>query len=316
MTQTQTPVQLKYIKSILESQGNITCTNIDENVSHDQLTRMLHQEQDWQTLLFLFLMLFNLSKNGKLIIDDTIIEKPFMAVDLEKYPHIRYHYSNKTNSTVVGIQVVTLVYVINNTRLILGYRIYDGSKTKIELALELLSLARNHYKLRPKMVLFDIWYGASTILKRIRNYGWVFVTRIKKNRKIDDPSRSDVKYTPRCSFYGKIAGIKVKIVKNGKYILITNRTSMSNSEMKQSYGGRGTIEETYKLKKKVFHLKDCQGKVRNVWENHIFFSILGYHFVEFKRQENKLTSYKAHAKFIFQDYSKYIALWKRISGDT
>ncbi|VTR97799.1 transposase is4 family protein : Transposase family protein (Fragment) OS=Oscillatoriales cyanobacterium JSC-12 GN=OsccyDRAFT_3531 PE=4 SV=1: DDE_Tnp_1 [Gemmata massiliana] len=36
----------------------------------------------------------------------------------------------------------------------------------------------------PKAVLFDGWYASVENLKRVRNFGWTFVTRLKSNRKV------------------------------------------------------------------------------------------------------------------------------------
>ena len=49
-----------------------------------------------------------------------------------------------------------------------------GGPSKIELALELLSYARNHLHCRPEYVLFDAWYPSRRLLKRLRDYGWYF----------------------------------------------------------------------------------------------------------------------------------------------
>src|SRR5205823_6507048 len=53
---------------------------------------------------------------------------------------------------------------------------------KFELALELLSYARNRLKCKPQFVLFDAWYPSKAWLERIGDYGWYFVCRLKKNR--------------------------------------------------------------------------------------------------------------------------------------
>jgi hypothetical protein len=57
-----------------------------------------------------------------------------------------------------------------------------GAPPKFELALELLSYARNRLQCKPQFVLFDSWYPSKALLTRIRDYGWYFVCQLKKNR--------------------------------------------------------------------------------------------------------------------------------------
>jgi hypothetical protein len=52
-------------------------------------------------------------------------------------------------------------------------------------ALELLSYARNRLKCKPQFVLFDSWYPAKALLKRIGDYGWYFVCRLKERERFD-----------------------------------------------------------------------------------------------------------------------------------
>ena len=61
-----------------------------------------------------------------------------------------------------------------------------GGLSKIELALELLRYARHHLHSRPEYVLCDAWYPSRRFLKRLRDYGWYFVCRLKKNRRFKE----------------------------------------------------------------------------------------------------------------------------------
>jgi hypothetical protein len=45
----------------------------------------------------------------------------------------------------------------------------EGGPAKFELALELLSYARNRLKCKPQFVRFDSWYPSKVILTRIRD---------------------------------------------------------------------------------------------------------------------------------------------------
>ena len=58
----------------------------------------------------------------------------------------------------------------------------DG-KTKNDHFADLLAAAHAR-GFRPRAVLFDGWYASVDNLKRVRTFGWVFVTRLKGNRKV------------------------------------------------------------------------------------------------------------------------------------
>jgi hypothetical protein len=89
-------------------------------------------------------------------------------------------WSSKRNKAVYGVSVVLLVWTDGQLRIPLGFRVWQkGGPSKFDLALELLSYARNRLKCKPQFVLFDSWYPSKALLKRIGDYGWYFVCRLK-----------------------------------------------------------------------------------------------------------------------------------------
>jgi hypothetical protein len=53
------------------------------------------------------------------------------------------------------------------------------------LALDLLGYVRHRLRCCPEYVLFDAWYPSKALLERIRDYGWYFICRLKKNRRFN-----------------------------------------------------------------------------------------------------------------------------------
>jgi hypothetical protein len=101
-----------------------------------------------------------------LIVDDTVVEKPY-ARWLEEAGWVG---SSKRNKVVYGVSVVLRVWTDGQIRILLGYRVWKkGGLSKFELALELLSYARNRLKCKPHFVLFDSWYPSKALLTRIRD---------------------------------------------------------------------------------------------------------------------------------------------------
>ena len=83
------------------------------------------------------------------------IPKPF-ATAIEG---LAWVYSSQERKPVYGLSLVLLVWTNGTLRIPLGMRLWRrGGPSKYELALELLSYARNRLHCRPAYVLFDAWY--------------------------------------------------------------------------------------------------------------------------------------------------------------
>jgi hypothetical protein len=227
-----------------------------EAVSHDILSRMLYKPFDHLTTLNSLVNKNNLN-GGYLIIDDTIIEKPF-SKELEGAV---WAFSSSSNKCVFGYHMVILSWTDGIRKVIIDYRIYsEHSDTKINLALELLSYARNRLLIKPDFVLFDSWYSSKTILRRISDYGWYFITRVKKNRKFGGKKLTDYKSHPYWIEKDSLScGLRVQIVRNGKKYFATNLMKLNKTEILSIYRMRQCIEEINKLLK-FCGLNDCQAR--------------------------------------------------------
>ena len=133
---------------------------------------MLQGTWSGHTLLNLALRLLFTVAGGYLIVDDTVVAKPYTRLLGEA----AWVWSN-------GVSVVLLVWTDGQIRLPLAFRVWHkGGASKYDLALELLSYARNRLTCKPAFVLFASWYPSKKLLKRIRDYGWYFVCQLKKTR--------------------------------------------------------------------------------------------------------------------------------------
>ena len=177
-----------YLTALLYSRTSVTCVALAEvfpTVSHDRLTRLLQADWSGQTLLDSAFRTLFAWERGYLIIDDTVIAKPF-ATAIEG---LAWVFSSQERRPVYGLSLVLLVWTDGTFRVPLGVRLWrKGGASKHILALELLSHARNHLRCRPEYVLFDAWYPSKALLKRVRDYGWYFVCRLKRKRRFNGQS--------------------------------------------------------------------------------------------------------------------------------
>jgi hypothetical protein len=179
-----------YLTALLYYRTSGSCIALAEaleTVSHDRLTRLLQADWSGHTLLEVACRTLFVWTRGYLILDDTVIAKPF-ATAIEG---LAWVYSGQERKPVYGLSLVLLVWTDGTLRVPLGLRLWHkGGRSKDELALELLSYARNRLRCRPAYVLFDAWYPSRRLLKQIRDYGWSFVCRLNRLQQVLRLSKS------------------------------------------------------------------------------------------------------------------------------
>src|ERR671938_990821 len=248
-----------YLMALLYFTNITTCSAIADafdSASHDQLTRMLQGTWSGHTLLNLALRLLFTVVGGYLILDDTVIEKPYARLLGEA----AWVWSSKQRKVVFGVSVVLLIWTDGQHRVPLAFRVWHkGGLSKYDLALELLSYARNRLKCKPQFVLFDSWYPSKKLLKRIRDYGWYFVCQLKKNRRFEGRPLGCYLQQPYWQATGSLAGdIKVFVVRYRRKYYATNRLSLTAKEVRALYRKRQEVEEVIRVLKSYLSLEACQ----------------------------------------------------------
>ena len=226
-----------YLTALLYYRTSATCVALAEavqTVSHDRLTRLL--QSDWSgahtpgtsSVARSFVW-----DRGFLILDDTVLPKPF-ATAIES---LAWVYSSQEHKPVDGLSLVLLVWTNGILRIPLGIRLWHkGGPSKYALALELLSYARNRLRCRPDYVLFDAWYPSKALLKRIHDYGWYFVCRLKKNRRFNGQPIRAYRRHPYWAATGRLrGGLKVLVVRYGAKYYATNRLTLPAAEVHRLY---------------------------------------------------------------------------------
>ena len=283
------------------------CTNIAtcsamagafDSASHDQLTRMLQGPWSGHILLNLALRALFTVAGGVLIVDDTVIEKPYARLLGEA----AWGWSSQQRKVVFGVSVVLLVWTDGQVRIPLAFRLWHkGGPSKFDLALELLSYARNRLRCKPQFVLFDSWYPSKKLLKRMRDYGWYFVCQRKKNRSFEGRALHAYLQQPYWHAVGALSGgLKVLVVRYRRKYYATNRLSLSAKEVRTLYRKRQEVEEVIRVLKSQRNLEACQTGYRRpgteqlhpparAQEHHIALCLVAYLIVECERFTRALT---------------------------
>jgi hypothetical protein len=302
-----------YLTALLYYRTSATCVALAEaleTVSHDRLTRLLQSDWSGQRLLELACRTLFVCERGYLIIDDTVIPKPF-AVAIEG---LAWVFSSLERKPVYGLSVVLLVWTNGTLRIPLGMRLWrKNGPSKYELALELLSYARNRLRCRPHYVLFDAWYPSRTLLKRIRNYGWYFVCRLKKNRRFNGHAVRHHRQHPYWAEHGWLSGgLKVLVVRHGKKYYATNRLTLTAVEVRRRYGFRSQIEEVIRVCKDQLGLTGCQARSERAQRHHLACCLVAFCVLERERYDRQLSIYKLKRQLSFKGRSHVLPSLERL----
>jgi putative transposase len=261
-----------------------------QTVSHDRLTRLVQADWSGQTLLELTARTLFVWERGSLILDDTVIAKPF-ATAIES---LAWGYSSQERTPVYGLSLVLLIWTDGTVRIPLGMRLWHkGGPSKYALALELLSYARNRLRCRPQYVLFDAWYPSKALLKRVRDYGWYFICRLKKNRRFNNQPLRTYRRQPYWAESGQLSGgLKVLVVRYGAKYFATNRLTLPAAEVRRGYRIRAQIEEVIRACKDQLGLNGCQARAERAQRHHLTCCLVAFCILERERHDRGLTLYK------------------------
>jgi putative transposase len=281
-----------YLTALLYYRTSATCVAFAEalqTVSHDRLTRLLQADWSGQILLDLALRTLFVVERGYLIIDDTVIPKPF-ATAIEG---LAWVYSSPEQRAVYGLSLVLLIWTDGTVRIPLGLRLWHkGGASKYALALELLSYARNRLRCRPEYVLFDAWYPSKALLKRVRDYGWYFICRLKKNRRFNNQPLRTYRRHPYWAASGQLnGGLRVLVVRHGAKYFATNRLTLPAAEVRRRYQLRAQIEEVLRACKNQLGLNGCQARTERAQLHHLTCCLVAFCVLERERQDRGLTIY-------------------------
>lgn len=286
--------------------NNIIGDSKGSYICHDTLQRLLQLEQKWNLYLKQkyghllnkhFCSNYKKAKDKKtfLIIDDTVIAKPFS----KELDILSWLYSSGDKKYLLGLNVVFVIWTDGNTRFPIGFRLWNKNdkKTRLDLAIEILKDAKTFYKLKPDYVLMDSFYSASKVLRSIRKLRWHWIVKIKPNRLLDYAQVKQIQsYKYSCKTGRLTDRIKAKVVKQNDNYWATSDLSLNSASVKRIYRKRQTIEEFFKILKSELRIEGCPSRSTSAQLNHIYFVLIAFCQLEdFRIRKNIQTIYKIRA---------------------
>jgi putative transposase len=293
-----------YVTGLLVRLHNANCVRLAASVgvSHDFLSRVLKNERGRVFSHVSTLILKTLGKisGGSLIIDDTTITKHFAKV----IEGCGWLWSSNDERVVFGYQVVVLMWSNGTISIPLTWEFYkkesdkQSQRTKLDIAIDLLSYARNTLQLSPERVLFDSFYSAEKVLLCCEEYGWQYVTKIKSNRKLNGKQAKKQHRNPYWEESGTLTGgLKARIIRHGKRYFLTNDFTTPKRSIVSFYDSRWVIEEMFRVLHSRLGLDECESRSKTAQSNHAALVMSAYVLLasEETRSESD-TYYTAHDK--------------------
>ena len=244
---------------------------------------------------------------GVLVLDDTLVEKSGREME-----GTGYLYDHSQHRNVWCHCFVTTMYSNDDERVPLHLEPYvkeeacvssgRAFRTKNELAVDLVDRALEY--VRPRVVVFDSWYGSQAVMKHIDSLDLVFVTESKSNRLIesgedkmqvrnylachrdgfDELKEPSTEYRFAHEVVSEIkGGIVVKFVflkkepnDDGALVLMTNALDMKADDVICSYKRRWDIEVYYRDCKQCLGMGEYQVRSIDVGVIHLLLVNLAY----------------------------------------
>ena len=233
-----------------------------------------------------------------LIGDDTILDKHrSKKIDL-----VNYQYSGNAHDVIAGIGLVNLLWygLASKEAIPVDYRVYDkdtDGKTKNEHFREMLKLAKSR-GINPDAVIMDTWYSSLNNLKAIRDFSWIFVTGLRKNRKVNRNEILEKLDIPdeglkiHLRGYGWVTVFRF-VAKNGRTDYIaTNMENSTRDIIKDYMKARWSIEIYHRELKQTCGIERCQARTSRAQRNHMFMSIASWLDRHKRRLFEKITLYQ------------------------
>lgn len=252
-------------------------------LSHDGISRWLKEKNFspknvWSTSK----NLIGENEEGLLIADDSILSKTHS----KKIELVNYQYSGNEHDVIAGIGLINLLWYgcEKKQSVPVDYRIYDkdtDGKTKNSHFCDMLSLAKKR-GLKPSAVVMDAWYSSLKNLKAIRDHGWIWVTTLRKNRKVNRDVSLETLDIPdeglsvHLRGYGWVTVFKF-VAKNGRIDYVTtNMENPTREDAVRIIEARWSIEIYHRELKQTCGIEHCQARTGRAQRNHICLSILAW----------------------------------------
>jgi putative transposase len=311
-----------YINFLIASPKVVSCTEAarvqpdqPDPPAHDSFTRLLRElKPDPHKLWQEAQPLVNL-QSGLLIIDDTMLDKPYA----HKMALLYRLWSGKHHDVVQGINLITLLWSDGECHIPCDYRLYDKdndalSKNDHFVAMLEQAAARGF---KPGCVAFDSWYSRLENLKVVREHHWVWLTQFKSNRQVNpDGSGNRAIREVEIGSEGRIVHLRgygfIKVFKmvaqDGDIeYWATNDLQMSEATRQAIARARWKIEAYHRGLKQYCGVERAQVRQERSQRNHIGLAIRAFLRLELARLKTERSWFESKTSIVREAVRAYLA---------
>ena len=288
--------------SLLSNNGKFSYQQTGEmfsKVSSYQAKRFLDKQWDEQKELENYITSLNIDwSKGWLMIDDTVIEKPF-AKNIEC---VYWQYSSKNSDFIQGISLTVLLWSDGKQNIPIRFMVYEKNengkviKTKNEFALESLKYALE-LGIRPCKVCFDSKYASNNLLNLLNNNNLTYFSQLASNRTFNGKQLKMRRFQPYTE-QGTLKGVghKVNVTKHCNRYYVTNMTEkrITSQQIVKEYRVRWKIEVLFRNLKQLCHLEECQSQRTITQRHYVYVCMQALMLLE---TQNKRSVYEAKKYF-------------------
>lgn len=281
---------------------------LDNEVSHDQVTRLLSQQdftskELWKKVKKTAREIED--EEGVLIFDDTIQEKPHS----QENDLICWHYDHTVNRTVKGINLLNCLYYSKGVSLPVAFELVKkpilfcdlktqkekrkSTITKNQQLRDMLQVCCTN-QLQWRYALADSWFASSENMSYVhRTLGKLFIFALKSNRLVALTKEDKAKghYTRIDSIewseepvQGWVKGLDFPVLfhrqvftnkdgSTGTLYLISNDTNATKKTLETIYQKRWKVEVFHKNMKSNTSMAKSPARTVRTQSNHVFMSI-------------------------------------------
>ena len=311
-----------YINFVIASPRSVSATEAakvqggeEQAPAHDAFTRLLHRlEPDAETLWGEARTQVSLSR-GILVIDDSTLDKPYAR----KMELVTRHWSGKHHAVVSGINLITLLWTDGDRHVPVDYRVFDKQRDALTKNDHFRAMLREAHQrgFQPACVAFDSWYSGLENLKLIRSFDWVWLTRLKSNRRVN-PDREGLRPVSEVGIgeagrvvwlegFGLVRIFKVVATDGDVELWATNKVEMGDLERVKWAGFAWAIENYHRGIKQFCLIERAQVRSRRAWRNHIGLCLRAFLRLESHCYHKGISWYEAKTSIIREAVRAYIA---------
>lgn len=285
--------------------------------AHDSFTRLLHRKEPDPADLWQEVRPFVSLQGGVLMLDDSALDK-FYARHVGL---VGRFWSGKHQRVVQGINLVSMLFSDGDALWPIDYRLVDpacGKKvTKNDFFRAMLATAKER-GFRPRYVTFDAWYSGKDNLKAVAGHGWLFLTQVRCNRRVnlDRQGNRAISELPisaggtvvHLEGFGLVKAFRIVATNGDTEYWITNDLEMDELTRQEVAELAWGIEDYHRGLKQFCSVERCQARHPKAQRNHIGLAIRTFLRLEYHRFSTGISWFEAKFDIIRHAVRRYLSL--------